>query len=128
MAFLNFVYKNSGDTIADIFCSTSEGASYEIKSASFTQSAATVAAHGTNYRTLTLQDGDGNTIGTITTNSGDPDGTALTRYARTPFIMSSPQNAILAANEQVKVVGSHGGSGASADGVVTLELVPARAY
>ena len=128
MAFLNFVYKNSGLTATDIFCSTSEGASYEVKSASFTQSDTSVTVHAANYRTITLQDGDGNTIGSITTNSGDPDGQEFTQFARTPFILTNPENAILAKNEQVKAVGSYGGSGKIADGVITLELVAARSY
>ena len=128
MAFLNFVYKNSADDATDIFCSTSEGASYEVKSASFTQSDSTLTVHAANYRTITLQDGDGNTIGSITTNSGDADGQPFTQFARTPFIITNPENAILAANEQVKAVGSYGGTGKTADGVITLELVPARAY
>ena len=128
MAILNFKYLNGSAAGTETFAATVAGGKYEVKSASFTQNGSTVAAHGTNHRTLTLQDGDGNTIGTITTNSGDPDGTPLTQFARTPFIMSGIANAVLAANEVVKVVGSVGSSGAVADGIVSLELSPARDY
>ena len=128
MAILNFKYVNAAASGVETFATSFEGASYEIKSASFTQNGATVPTDSTDFRTLTLQDGSGNTIGTITTNSGDADGTALTQNVRVPFIMSGRQNAILAANEQVKVAGTKGGSGKVADGIVSLEIVAARAY
>ena len=96
-----------------------------ILSCAWVQNGTTVAIHGSNHRTITLKDGDANTIGTITTNTG---GTALTKGAATAIPITNPTHAVIAKDEIFELHLASASGGAVLDGTVCLEVENARSY
>ena len=94
----------------------------ELVSATITQTGASVAAHSTNYSTVTIGNNSDTTIATVTTVAG------LTKGTPVSFTMSGPENAVLSAGQRFSIKKTHANSGAELQALVMLKVVKARLY